>query len=179
MRKNIIFISGIHGVGKTTFAKSMSKKYGIEYYSSSELISNNCNKKFDSKLTNEIDENQNQLLNAVEKLLNKKKIYFLDGHFCLLDKKLYIKRIPLGTYMNLGIKAIILLVDSVENINNRLNYRDNRNYELDLISEFQKQELNYANEIASMLDVPIICIDIGKCDIDNHLRVEELIQEYV
>ena len=36
---NIIFVGGIHGVGKTTFCKNIVKKSELEHFSSSELIS--------------------------------------------------------------------------------------------------------------------------------------------
>lgn len=35
---NIIFIAGIHGVGKSTLCKKLSSRYNIEHYSASELI---------------------------------------------------------------------------------------------------------------------------------------------
>ncbi|TOB99405.1 hypothetical protein CGJ93_24370, partial [Vibrio parahaemolyticus] len=35
-----IFISGIHGVGKTTLAKELSKKLELQHYACSSLINN-------------------------------------------------------------------------------------------------------------------------------------------
>ena len=36
---NMIFVGGIHGVGKTSFCKKISKAYSLEFYSASALIS--------------------------------------------------------------------------------------------------------------------------------------------
>ena len=37
----MIFVSGIHGVGKDYFSKELEKKLGIKSYSASELIKKN------------------------------------------------------------------------------------------------------------------------------------------
>lgn len=40
MKKRILFVAGVYGVGKTTLCDILSEKYLISSYSSSELISN-------------------------------------------------------------------------------------------------------------------------------------------
>ncbi|GAB6150427.1 ATP-binding protein [Clostridium novyi] len=173
--KNIIFVSGIHGVGKTTFCKEISQKYGVEYYSASELISIASRKKFTNKLTNNINNNQKFLMNSIKKILDKDKYYFLDGHFCLLDKNLCIKEIPIDTYQNIGIKSIIVLTDNIHNIYFKLKKRDNIKYNLDLIDSFQKEEIKYANKVALILNVPIIYVNIEDYDIHNFNNIKELL----
>ena len=39
MKKRILFVAGVYGVGKTTLCDILSEKYLISSYSSSELIS--------------------------------------------------------------------------------------------------------------------------------------------
>lgn len=178
-KKNIIFIAGVHGVGKTTFAKKISRKYELKYYSSSELISIARSKKFNNKLTKHINDNQDLLLNSIEKLLDKNKTYFLDGHFCLLNKNLEVNKIPVDTYLNMGIKVIIVLTDSVENIYSRLKNRDGKEYDLDLINRFQNEELSYANQVSSILNIPIVYVDVSEYDIINSINIEKSLMEHL
>ena len=38
MKRQIIFVSGVHGVGKTTLCKKIASRYKIEHFSASNLI---------------------------------------------------------------------------------------------------------------------------------------------
>ena len=83
----VIFVSGIHGVGKDYFTRKIEEELGIKSYSASELISEYGNVNFNSdKKTKNIGSNQDYLLQAIrsEKL---PKEYILNGHFCLLNEK--------------------------------------------------------------------------------------------
>lgn len=153
--KNIIFIGGIHGVGKSTFAKSLAKKYDISYYSSSDLIAVEKGERFKNKSTKNINSNQDLLIDAIRKTCIEDRTYILDGHFCLLDTNNDIKKIPIETYKEIEIKSIIVLVEDVEKIAERLKTRDNTNYDLKLIEYFQQEEKNYAKKVSLELNIPI------------------------
>lgn len=172
-RKNIIFVGGIHGVGKTTLCKKISSELSIEYFSSSELISKLDSQRVnDDKIAHDIKDNQNILLDAVQQFLYKDRIYLLDGHFCLIDSEHSIKQIPLNTYESLGIKEIILLCNDEEIILKRLKDRDNKEYSLEFIEKFQQNEIDYAQYVANKIRVPITTIDLSKeeNDIENIIR---------
>lgn len=158
--KNIIFIGGIHGVGKTTLSKKISEELSFKHYSASELIARlrSENMAIDKRVNN-VAENQNLLLEAIKKYLNAEEYYLLDGHFCLLNSFGKITRIGTDTFRDLGLNSIMVLVDEEAEILKRLTARDNIQYDLTLLKEFQKEEISYAKEIAK---------DIGvKCKIIN------------
>lgn len=158
--KNIIFIAGVHGVGKTTFAKKKSMEKNINYYSSSKLIEKAKGELFKDKLAKDIENNQELLIKAVEIFIKEESI--LDGHFCLLNSDFVITKISMDTYERLGLKSIIVLVDDVCSIVERLEKRDCKKYNIDLIEEFQLEEISYAKEVSKKLDIPINIIDLSK-----------------
>lgn len=97
--------------------------------------------------------------------MDKENYYFLDGHFCLIDKKGKITKVPEETFNKLAPKAIIVLKDSIENIIDRLYKRDSIMYDHELIKLFQAKELNYSSEISKKLGVPYLeCISSGEID---------------
>lgn len=90
----MIFISGIHGVGKTFFCNLVKKETGIETYSASALITQKKHAGFSKdKLISDIGSNQHYLLQAVDELKSSGHNFILDGHFCLLDTYGVISRI--------------------------------------------------------------------------------------
>lgn len=151
----IIFIAGVHGVGKTQYCNSI-KTDEIKNYSASELIKKYKN--IETKMVKNIEENQNILLKAIS-YLTEEKIY-LDGHFCLLNMKGEITRIPIQTFEELGMKEIFILYSDVNNIICRLKKRDKIEYSYTLVDELQKAEISYGKEIALKLNIPLTFIKI-------------------
>ena len=83
----LIFIAGVHGVGKGYLCSFAKDDFGVTHVSASELIKNNSNIKFDnSKLTATPDKNQSILLTALNALKSKVSNILLDGHFTLINK---------------------------------------------------------------------------------------------
>lgn len=82
----MIFISGVHGVGKSYFCDMVKQAIDINAYSASTLISKKKKSGFSSdKLIPDIDDNQQYLLQAVNELRAAEGNFILDGHFCLLN----------------------------------------------------------------------------------------------
>lgn len=154
----MIFIGGIHGVGKSYFCERITNKTGLQAYSASKLIAELKNEQFKSdKLIADIGGNQNYLLDAVNRISEKELI--LDGHFCLLNSSGEVERIPLDTFKQLPIKAIMVIYDDVSKIVVRLNARDGIKHNEETFEKFQNEELSYANEIAELLCVPFTSIN--------------------
>lgn len=173
MDKNIFFIGGIHGVGKTTLCNYVSKKYNIEHLSASTLIANYKNKPFNSLFIEGMDENQDILVKIVKSTLDKNKIYLLDGHFYLLNKDKQPEKVPEKTFVDLGIKKIIVLTEDINTILYRLKSRNNYNYDLNMLQDLQNKELNYSKQISSILNVPYKLINLSSTDksnLDNELN---------
>lgn len=73
----MIFISGVHGVGKSYFCDMVKAATGIESYSASTLITQKKHSGFaKDKLIPDIDDNQQYLLQAVNELKAPGRISF-------------------------------------------------------------------------------------------------------
>lgn len=163
----MIFISGIHGVGKTYFCSKIKEELDIESYSASQLIAQKRSHEFfKNKLVDNIDVNQHLLLEALKDLRHNKKEFILDGHFCLLNSDGEIARIPNKTFYELNPDLVVLLTEKPEIIADRRHKRDGISQEINKIQEFQNEEKTYAAEISQILNIPFIISngakDLGK-----------------
>lgn len=152
----MIFLSGIHGVGKTFFCNLVKEELGIKGYSASQLIAEKRNKGFlTDKFVSDIDDNQLLLIEAIDELRQKQEEFILDGHFCLLDAYGKVTRIPYNTFELLKPDAIILLTENPDIIAERRFQRDNIIQDICEIREFQEAETQYAQEVSQKFRVPL------------------------
>jgi len=174
MKKNIIFVGGIHGVGKTTLCSQISKEHKIEHFSSSDLIKKLVGSSLSSgKRTSNINSNQNILIESIESFCPKDNYFLLDGHFCLIDKNNNITRIPEQTFAELNLYSIIVLKNSIETISKNLHSRDSMHYPLEFIERFQNEELCYSKEISNLLKIDYKVIDISTNHMDLNAYVKK------
>jgi len=160
----VIFIGGVHGVGKSFFCDQVFTKLDLKSYSASNLISELKNEQFTmDKRIKDIDDNQDYLLEAVKRLVITEGEFLLDGHFCLLNSNGKVQRIPPSTFKQLSPQAIIVLYDTVETIASRLNKRDGVHYKLTNIDAFQQEELVFSREISIALNIPFLAINNTSC----------------
>ena len=163
----MIFISGVHGVGKSYFCNLVKEATGIECYSASSLIKERKKQGFPAnKRVADIDENQLYLLAAVDDLRATLGEFLLDGHFCLLNTEGVITRISLDTFTTLKPEAIILLTEEPEIIAKRRQERDGVDHKASDIKAFQDEEVKYAKEVSELFQVPLK-ISTGSNDIEN------------
>lgn len=163
----MIFISGVHGVGKSYFCDLVKKKLGIDTFTASQLIEKKKNKVFDSnKRIKDIDDNQRLLVESLKELKKNGSSFILDGHFCLLDVDGIIKRIPRETFEEIKPDFIVLLTEKPEVISMRREKRDGIKIDVSEIKKFQDAEIDYAKEIANHLDVELIISSVTE-DIDS------------
>ncbi|WP_187647750.1 ATP-binding protein [Nitrosophilus labii] len=165
----VVFVGGIHGVGKTTFCNKLTEIYNgsLKHLSASEIIKKYKNyafKEFEHKKVKDIDINQKLLIEGLKKEREKDNI-LLDGHFVLLDEKGNIKRIGIETYMALQVNGIILLLDKPKEIIKRLNIRaPNHSFTINLLETMQDEELSWAKEVAKILKLPFKEINFNQCN---------------
>lgn len=165
----MIFLGGVHAVGKSCFCSLVREEIGLESYSASSLIAKREQQKLNAdKLVNNVGDNQLVLSDAVREIRRKNGDNFiLDGHFCLLDKKTARPlRVPRRTFSELNPKAIVLLTERPEIISERRKVRDNVNVTPKAVAEFQAMEEEYAKEIAKMLSARMF-ISTGSEDLKN------------
>lgn len=148
------FVCGVHGVGKTIFAKELSREMSLKYYAASDLIKNRTNKELcHYKKVQCIANNQTLLLEALAEI--KETQYILDGHLCLINGKNKIERISYKVFQKMNIDFIYVVVEQPEIIQNRLKKRDNQIWDLNMITVFQQEELKYAKKIAVDEKIPL------------------------
>lgn len=152
----MIFISGVHGVGKSYLCKKVKSGLNIDTYSASTLISESKQKPFSAdKLIPDIDTNQQYLLSKVNELRAHDNSFLLDGHFCLLNGEGAVTRIRIETFTTLKPDAIVLLTEQPEIIAERRKSRDGITYDVGGIRDFQNEEITYAKEVAAVLGVEL------------------------
>ncbi len=156
MRK-IIFVAGIHGVGKTYICSKVKDIIGIEHYKASQLIHNTLSQPTDvNKRVYNIDKNQDALIMAIKETIALDTDFILDGHFCLLDRYENITKISPDVFIEINISAILLLTENIETIKEGLLQRDQCDFDSNLLNEYQIAEELYSIEIAKLLNIPLL-----------------------
>ena len=167
----MIFVSGIHGVGKTYFCNMIKEKLGIRNFSASQLIAEKRKRNFSvDKCVSDIDDNQLFLLDAINELRQAGEEFILDGHFCLLNEEGVITRIPMETYTLLKPDTMILLLESPKIIAERRYQRDGIRQDECTINNFQDAEKADATEIAGQLNIPLE-VSSGASDLERIVEV--------
>ncbi|WP_428743498.1 ATP-binding protein [Tenacibaculum sp.] len=166
--RKIIFIGGIHGVGKGTVCKELVQKLNFEHLSASEVlrwdeISNLKNKKVQNFNTT-----QDRLLTNLKKIVKPNKKYLLDGHFVLLNSHGEPEKINESTFFGIDPESIILLTCEPKLILERLQQRDQSKYKLNVLEKMQQMEIEHANYISKKLNIPLFINSDGKTNLIIH-----------
>ena len=153
---NIIFIGGIHGVGKGTICKEIASKTDLIHITASEILKWDEISSSDNKLVNNISSTQERLINGLKSLIKKDKQYMLDGHFCLLNSNGIPCKIDEDTFDSINPKIISIVIDDIGKIVDRLDKRDNKKYDIKILDELQKMEIEYAKYLSKKYSIPYI-----------------------
>lgn len=157
---NISFIGGIHGVGKSTICNVLCSTLDIRYLSASEVLKwVEINQDAKNKKVDDIPLTQDRLINGLIKRVEKAHHYLLDGHYCLIDKNSKIIKVPIETFEAINPASLHLILGDIPEIKSRLESRDQKIYDGQLLKEMQECEIDYANEISSKLGIQLT---IGK-----------------
>lgn len=168
MVKRIIFIGGVHGVGKTNFCQKLSGQFDAEHVTASDLIRRHI-KLSKNKTVADIENNQLILAQELSRHQTDRQTLLLDGHFCLQNSTSDIQDVPLSTFEAISPYAIILLEDAPSSIVTRLSNRDKQIHHLDLISTLQNRELKRAHFVSETLNIPIRVVN-PIIDIERSIR---------
>ncbi len=152
-RNRLIFIGGIHGVGKTTACTKLSLALGAIHVEAGKLISKHIRKNQTTKKVKDVNKNQDYLLLELEPLFKSKKWLIVDGHFTLIGSNNKIKKIPKRTFLKIKPSLIIVLTDRPNRIASRLRRRDKLDYNVETLYKMQELEKEHARSIADDLKV--------------------------
>lgn len=156
MFKNIFFIGGIHGVGKSTICQHICHELEMEYLSASELLKwKDITVDSKSKKVKDVNETQNRLIKGLENTIQKNKFYLLDGHYCLLNNNNGISKIPVETFKKINPISFNLVLGNINEIKQRLDARDNKSYDYNILKNFQDEELAYSEYLSKIFNIPL------------------------
>lgn len=167
--KNIIFIGGIHGVGKGTICMEIALRANIIHITASQVLKWDEISSTDNKLVQNISSTQERLLLGLKNLIEKDKQYLLDGHFCLLNSNGVPCKIDEETFDNINPKIISIVIDDVGKIVERLEKRDNKKYDAQTLNELQEMEIEYAKYLSNKYSIPYI--EIRNNDYKSLLKI--------
>lgn len=156
--KNIIFIGGVHGVGKGNICQNIKLNLNIIHLTASEVLNWKDISDIENKFVQDINKTQDLLIVNLKRIVERNKKYLLDGHYCLLNKNRESERIPFKTFEELNLSKLIFVFEEPRIIKQRLEQRDGKIYDLEQIVYFQNMEMNYADEISQILNLPLIKI---------------------
>lgn len=107
----MVFLTGIYGSGKSTLCDRLCSTSTIQYIRASDLIYREKHTlPPTNKRINQVNENQQYLIQALQKLSFTQTPILLEGHSCLLNKQLAVERISPDVFQQMNISAIILLM---------------------------------------------------------------------
>lgn len=151
----MIFVAGIHGVGKTTFSEGLAKELHINHYVASQIIAARDKERvYPAKLVDAIDDNQAILIEECSAISQKEHEFILDGHMCLLDSNGIITRISEEVFDRLNISKLIVLECPAVIIQERMKNRDSIYWPIEKINTFMAEERVYGKYIANKLGIP-------------------------
>lgn len=143
-------------MGKTTLCKLVCEELSVKYITASELIGQMIANTKDTKKVENISENQDILLRALDQEIPTNGNYLLDGHFCLLNSTGAVEKVPLHTFRGIAPCAVIILYDRPDIICERLKNRDGQVYNRNALEAFQDQEIMNAQYVCHELKIPLL-----------------------
>jgi adenylate kinase len=154
--ENIIFIGGIHGAGKGTICNEIVLKTDLIHITASQILKWEDISDSDNKLVKNITSTQSRLIIGLKKIIKKDKKYLLDGHFCLLNSDGIPSRIDEETFDQINPKAIAIVIDDIVKIAKRLQERDGKIYNENVLYELQQMEIEYAKYLSDKYSISYI-----------------------
>jgi adenylate kinase len=156
----LIFVGGIHGVGKTTLCSALSEVLGAQHSTAGELIRASSGRlETEDKSVVDVADNQRLLLQALADVRANASILLLDGHFTLINSKGTIELIPIEVYEQIAPDAFVLLTADPLVITSRLEHRDKKAYEIDHVAAHLRTEEEHAAYVSRELQVPLAIVE--------------------
>lgn len=155
----MIFVAGVHGVGKTFFSNRIKAELEIATYDASEIIAKEKNSEFSKdKKIKEPNLNQESLIRGVEKIKQREEQFLLNGHFCLLDSLGEIVPLEQSVFEQIAPEKIILLEEAPDIIIERRFVRDKEKLDSQFIQKFMEAEHVCAYRFAKEKGIPILTV---------------------
>lgn len=158
-RSNLIFLGGVHGVGKSTFAVELASALGGAAVSASQLIRDarqgQVNWTIEKHVT-DIDRNQELLIAAVVERLRDGKLLVLDGHYVLKNAAGGIELLSINVFRALNPALFLVLIDRPESIAARRAGRDELVEDVAALEAMQVREKAHAHYLGEKLSIEVL-----------------------
>lgn len=153
----IIFVAGIHGVGKTYLGAPAAQSLGLRHATASQLIREERGLQSwgSDKRVEGIDENQAALISAAKRLRSSEQPLLLDGHFVLRGANGELQQIDVQVFRELQIDAVLLLEAGLDVVLERLNVRGDTSWTVSDLHALAEQETTHALRISTELGIPL------------------------
>ncbi len=153
----IVFVGGIHGVGKTYLGAPAAKHLGIRHATASQLIREERGLQTwgSDKRVNGIDENQAALISAATRLRAEGQRLLLDGHFVLRGTDGRFTEVDIQVFRDLRIGAVVLLAADVDVVIGRLRERGDHSWAEHELRELSEYEEARARRVSNELGLPL------------------------
>lgn len=169
--RNIVFLGGVHGVGKTSFCGILNSRYkNLKYLSASQILNWSDPT---IKVVENVDNNQEVLLQKLQKVVSYDYCYLLDGHFCLYNKDMLLQDIDIHVFEQLNPAFIILLERNVDMIHEQLMKRDKKTFSRDQIIQMMDRERSNAEKISKQFDIPLFVIENNELSEELKAYIED------
>jgi len=169
----LVFLAGVHGVGKSTLCRTTFGLTGFHCVSASSIIKSRAGEVYSDKSVGAIDDNQRKLIEGVDSLRLQYARLVIDGHFALLNKERQVERIAAPVFRAIRPDLMILLYDDPSEIAMRLSHRDGRKWESELIEWMQNEERVHAELVAADLNVRLEAISFANASVE----IDQLLQK--
>lgn len=154
---SVIFLAGVHGVGKGFLGAPVANALGISHFTASQLIREEKGQATwgTDKKTSDLDDNQLALIRAVGQRRLTHPSILLDGHFVLRNAQGILTPLATSVFKELHPTGVILLTEDESIIASRLALRDKGAPDIQAISELAAAELTHAQDVCRELGVPL------------------------
>lgn len=158
-----VFVSGVHGVGKTTICSKVAREFGWRHETASGIIKREKASAIldNSKVVQDVNGNQRLLVRGLSKIASGLDVkMILDGHFTLKNKEGDYESVDQSVFAALNIDAFILIIDEPQAILRRINDRDgNSEHSILSVIKHQEAELSHARNLAVGLSKPLKIVE--------------------
>jgi adenylate kinase len=153
----IIFVAGIHGVGKTFLGAPVAQQLGIRHATASQLIRKERGLQSwgADKRVSGLDENQAALVSATKRLHSSGQNLLLDGHFVLRGTNGAFNEIDPQVFRDLQIGAVLLLEADTDVVIDRLRVRGDTSWSPMELRTLAAREEAHARHVSSALGIAI------------------------
>ncbi len=157
---SVIFLAGVHGVGKGFLGTPVANSMGITHLTASQLIHEEKGQAtwgIDKK-TSGLDDNQLALIRAVGQRRLTHPSILLDGHFVLRNTLGVLTPLETAVFKELHLTGVILLTEQSNIVACRLALRGSGKPDIQAISELAEAESTHAQVICDELEIPLTVI---------------------